>query len=156
MRPLLALHRRRQGCGVVHLLSTEESGPIGPIFTGALEPKSTVPSSLIYAVNRDIIWQDVSGEQTSRLVSTGVTCPPSPVGSPTFRPAASCVQAAFMFGFANVRAEPFPLRVGPGGPPPKISGSRTLSMAARAASGVKLKVTLVTFAVPPTASEAIP
>jgi hypothetical protein len=158
LRALLAWRPSASGLRVIHLLSGDESGPIGRIFlaTPGEELMSTVPSFLMYAEGRDVLWQAVSGEQTSRLVSTGAACASPPVRGPTAPPPPSCVEASFTFGFSNVQAQPFALRFGPMAPPNLASGTRTLSMSSQAVAGVKLKVSLVAFAVPPIASQAVP
>ncbi|MDQ3949244.1 MAG: hypothetical protein M3282_02775 [Gemmatimonadota bacterium] len=157
LRAFLAWRPSPSGLRVIHLLSVEESGPIGRIFPATLgnEVTSMVPSFLMYAESRDALWQAVSGAQTSRLVSTGAACPAPPLRAPTSLPPPSCVEATFTFGFSNAQAQPFALRLGPGAPP-TVSGTRTLSMATQAVRGVKLKVTLIPFAFPPIAGRALP
>jgi hypothetical protein len=162
LRAFLAWRPSSSGLRVIHLLSAEESGPIGRIFPATLDPATLddgtpmARSFLMYAENREVLWQAVSGEQTSRLLSTGAACPVPAARAPMLTVPPSCVEAAFTFGFSNVEAHPFAFRFVSGAAPMPASGTRTLSMAPQPVAGVKLKVTLVALTLPPIASRALP
>jgi hypothetical protein len=153
LRALLAWRPSPAGMRIIHLLGEDESGAVGRLFPdeGAEDVLLVWPSHLLYADGRNSLWQAVSGEQTSRLVATGAACPAPPPRAASPLPPRTCVEASFHFGFSNVRAQPFVLQLGPGPPPTPATGSRALSMAEQSVAGVKIKVTLIAFELPPLA-----
>ena len=142
LRALLAWRTAGSQVHVVHLLSSGNQGPIGPLFP-IPELDGTqlgLASSLIYSEGRNLFWEAARGTQTSAIVSESQT--PCPSRRPAAAPAGpSCVLASFSFGFSGVEVEPASLLFGPGGPGPSAAaGTRRLSMAPQQVDGMVMTI----------------